>query len=238
MGAAAFGGLALIALAATLVAIRGHVDTAVVALVLGCAVAVAGQIGGRHAGVAAAIAAAVGFNFFHTQPYLSLRIHGADDVWTTAILLVVGLVTGLGSDLASRWRRHARRADDELAALERFIDVAIDGSGDDVELAATTEVRRLLGLSACSYVSGPVPPALPVVTRRGALPDGEQLAFVGDGFVLPPEGLALRVVGGGRPLGYLMCSPGPTVGVPLDRRRAAASIAGVLGAVLAARSIR
>lgn len=231
--AAAFGALSLIALAAVLVAVRGHVDDAVVALVLGCGVAIAGQVGGRRAGVASAIAAAVGFNFFHTRPYLSLRVHDADDVWTTGTLLVVGLVTGFGSDLAGRWRRRARRADDELGALERFIDVTIDGSRDAVVASATDEVRRLLGLSDCRYVDGPVPDGITVVSRRGALPDSEQLSFSGDGFVLPPGGIAIRVIGGGRQLGALMCTPGRTEGVALDRRRAASTIAAALGTALA-----
>lgn len=236
--ATAFGALTLIGLAAALVAIRGHVDDAVVALVLGCGVAIAGQIGGRHAGVAAAIAAALGFNFFHTQPYLSLQIHDADDIWTTATLLLVGLVTGLSSDLAARWRRHARRADDELAALERFIDVAADASDDTAVAAATDEIARLLGLTECRYVPGPVPAGLTVVSRRGALPDNEQLSFVGDGFVLPSGGVALRVAGGGEPLGYLICTPARAEGVPLDRRRAAAAIAGALGITLVAHAGR
>ncbi|MDQ1505393.1 MAG: hypothetical protein QOD57_3120, partial [Actinomycetota bacterium] len=51
----ALGGLAPIAVAAALVAVRGHVASANVALVLGIIVVVAGAVGGRAAGMVAAL---------------------------------------------------------------------------------------------------------------------------------------------------------------------------------------
>ena len=49
---------------------------------------------GRLAGFTAAAVAAISFNFFHTQPYLTLRIKEGQDVVTVLLLLVVGLVVG------------------------------------------------------------------------------------------------------------------------------------------------
>ena len=76
-----------IGVAAALVVIRGEVDNSVTVLVLAAVVSACGLLGGWRAGATGAIAAAVSFNFFHTEPYLSLRIHDADDVLTTFALL-------------------------------------------------------------------------------------------------------------------------------------------------------
>src|SRR5437588_9726283 len=85
----ALGGLVPIAVASALVAVRGHVASANVALLLGVVVVVAGSFGGRAAGAVAALTAAASYDFFHTKPYLSLLIHDADDVEMTALLLVL-----------------------------------------------------------------------------------------------------------------------------------------------------
>ena len=71
--------LATLAAGAALVVIRGHVDSAVIVLILTAVVCACGALGGVRAGVASALAASLSFNFFHTEPYLSLRIHDVDD---------------------------------------------------------------------------------------------------------------------------------------------------------------
>ena len=60
--------------AAALVPLRDEVANANVALVLVVAVVAFASSGRRLAAGLAAVAAATGFNLFHTQPYLSLRI--------------------------------------------------------------------------------------------------------------------------------------------------------------------
>src|SRR6266545_3523131 len=73
----ALGGLAPIVVAAALVAVRDHVASVNVALVLGVIVVASGALGGRAAGMVSALTAAASFYFFHTRPYLSLLIHDA-----------------------------------------------------------------------------------------------------------------------------------------------------------------
>ena len=63
-------------------------------LVLVVVVVVAAVTGGRVAGAVAAITAALSFDFFHTTPYLSLTMDSSDDVETTVLLLIVGVVVG------------------------------------------------------------------------------------------------------------------------------------------------
>ena len=51
-------------------------------------------LGGRAAGIVTALAAVVSFDFFHTEPYLSLAIDSRDDIETTVLLLVAAVLVG------------------------------------------------------------------------------------------------------------------------------------------------
>jgi len=234
----AFGAAGLIGLGAVLVLIRGSVSPAVIALILSCAVVVVGQVGGAVAGLGAAVAATLSFNFFHTRPYLSLRIHDADDVWTTATLLAVGLIAGAGGDLVSRWRHRAGRALDELAAIERVGEALADSPPVDVVQTASEMVRDLLGLDDCVFVSaGALPVGREVLGPHGALAAVRRRVFRGEGFELPPAGVAVPVRLGGEVIGYLHGVPRPDLGVSIDRRRAAVTIGAMLAAAISRRDI-
>src|SRR5262245_57684166 len=92
--AGTIGVLAPIAVGALLVPLRQEPVSTNLALILVVVVVLAGAVGGRGAGVLAAITATLAFDFFLTQPYLSLHIHSADDVETAVLLLIVGLLVG------------------------------------------------------------------------------------------------------------------------------------------------
>src|SRR5262245_47616205 len=121
------GGLAPILVAAALVAVRGDVQNANIALILAVVVVLAGAFGGRVAGMVAGVMAAVSFDFFHTKPYLSLVIHDADDVEMTILLLVLGFVAGwIGwkSRVAAHQRDGGRG---ELDLIRRLADQVAQG---------------------------------------------------------------------------------------------------------------
>jgi K+-sensing histidine kinase KdpD len=101
----AFAILAPVAVAVLLVPIRSDVDNANLALVLVLVVVAAAILGGRRAGAVAAVVATFSFDFFLTEPYLSMHVESSDDVETVLILLGVGLLVGA---VASRGRRAAR----------------------------------------------------------------------------------------------------------------------------------
>src|SRR5882672_8372065 len=84
----AIGGLGPIVVASVLVPLRDHVQTANLALIMVLVVVLAAAVGGRSAAALAAVVSAVSFDFFLTQPYLSLHIESADDLETMFILLV------------------------------------------------------------------------------------------------------------------------------------------------------
>jgi K+-sensing histidine kinase KdpD len=105
---------------------RHTLGTPNIALVLAAMVGLAGIVGGRLAGGLAGVVAALSFNFFHTQPYHSLRIHSARDVTIVALLAGLGIVV---SDI-SAWRRRketiAFRHDEATAAPKQLARLLAD----------------------------------------------------------------------------------------------------------------
>jgi K+-sensing histidine kinase KdpD len=236
LASATLGFLAALAVGALLVVIRSEVDNSVTALVLALAVTVCGVAGGWAGGLGAAAGAALAFNFWHTQPYLSLRIHDFDDILTTATLFVVAVVSGTSSWWARRMTSSAHEAHGGLQAVERLSDLLATGAATaDLESAACAELLVLLNLGACSFE--PQPPAgLPRLDRHGQAPDERVRRYHREGFELPASGVVLPVLAGGVEVGGLVCTPMPGTGVSLDRRRAAVAVADLLGAAHATRS--
>lgn len=223
--------LTSLAVAAAMVAVRGEVDPAVTALVLSATVALGARAGGRSAGIASALVAATAFDFFHTRPYLSLKITDSDDVLITVLLLVVGLVVGGLSARAEANLREATTVGGDGAAVSRVLSVAVDGDAEDVELAVQTELLGLLRLEDCWFTREAV--TLPVLGPAGQLP-GSHLRFHDEGFELPADGVAIPVDGFGQRFGHIVCRPIPDAGVHTANRRTAVALAEVLGLVLGA----
>ena len=79
---------------AVMAAFRPLFDGTNTALVLMIVVVAVAALGGRAAGIITALIAVVSFDFFHTEPYLSLTIDSRDDIETTLLLLVAGVLVG------------------------------------------------------------------------------------------------------------------------------------------------
>ena len=152
----AIGGVAPIVVAALLVTVRDHVDTANIALVFVIVVVSVAAAGGSFAGAMAAISSAVSFDFFLTRPYLHLRISSSDDVETTVLLLVVGLIVGNIAARARRSRRTAEATSGEIRRIYRVAELAAKGDeAEDVMLAAEAELTELLRLQSCRFEAPP-----------------------------------------------------------------------------------
>ena len=135
------GGLAPIGAAMALVSLRNVMLNTNVALVLVTVVVVAASFGGRLAGAAAAVSAALSFDFFFTLPYLQLRIASADDVETTVLLLVVGLLVGTVGAKERRARSSADASRGEIRRIFRIAELAAHGDdASDVILVAQAEL--------------------------------------------------------------------------------------------------
>ncbi|MGH9217453.1 MAG: DUF4118 domain-containing protein, partial [Acidimicrobiales bacterium] len=162
-------GVALLApalVAAALVPLRAHVLNTNLALVLVVAVLGAAVAGGRVAGVVGALSAALSYDLFLTVPYGSFKIERGDDIETTVLLALIGLIAG---ELVERARRSeaaaiARRRD--LERIRRRAELAAGGErpGRLIEQSAE-ELTELLDLKVCRYVPEPPPESLPVFTH-------------------------------------------------------------------------
>lgn len=107
--------LAPLIVGATLHALRDEITTTTAALVLVLLVVTAAATGLRSAGIAAALSAGVWFDYFLTEPYLSLKVTSSDDIQATVLLLVVGIAV---SEIALWGRRQAARASRRAGYLD------------------------------------------------------------------------------------------------------------------------
>jgi hypothetical protein len=112
----------------------------------------------------------------------------------------------------------------------------VAGGASDQELIdlAMAELTDLLSLISCRFELEATGPVLPVLERSGRIeskyrrvgPDGE--------IALPPLGVRLPVVGGGRQVGSIVLDPDANVGVTVEARLVAVALADQLGSALAA----
>ena len=218
--------------AGLMVLVRSEVHPEVTALVLATTVALSARIGGRAAGIAASVMAAASFDYFHTRPYMSLKINDGNDILATLLLLAVGLVVGGLSARASSDRRTVSNFGRQGAVLRRVLMVASDGDVEDVQLAVQAELLELLRLEECHYEAQRSDDR-PHLGPNGSLVDA-QLVYHDEGFELPGPAFAIPVEGFGQQFGELVCVPRPDVGVDVSNRRTAVALAGVLGLTLGA----
>lgn len=224
------------AVALALVPFRDRLPVADVALALVLPVLLAAKVGGRQSGIVAAVSAALSLNVLHTRPYLSLSIRSGQDALTVALLLVVGVVVG---GLATGERTAMARAAasrGEVVRLHRVAEfVARGGHIDDVRLSVEAELTATLQLKDCSYLDVGAPEsALPRFDRFGRVTSGTgRVLAEQEEVTLPPEGVELAVLGRGSEIGRFVCVPLQGVGVGLEQRLAAVTLADNLGSLLA-----
>jgi K+-sensing histidine kinase KdpD len=221
------GGAAVpLAIVVAIIPARTHVENTNIALGLAVVVMFAAAIGGRLAAIPAALSAAVSFDFFLTQPFNSLRITRSNDIQTTVLLVLIGVIA---SELVERVRRSSAKAAatrSELETVYRRAELAAgaESPGQLITLAAQ-ELTRLLDLKSCRYVAGPAPLTMPELRHNSIrVPAGVDPAA--------HALVALPVRAHGRLQGHLVLAfPFDTVGVTLtpDQRHAAVALADQVG---------
>lgn len=221
---AGFAALAIL-VAAALTSVRDRLGTANIALIMVLVVVLAASVGGRLSGAISSVSAAFSFNFFHTKPYLTLRVNEAREVVTIGLILVVGLAVGeLG--IARERQSAARRS--HLRSIHALEDigarVSAGAAAEDVWPCVQEAMEVTLGVRRTVFESADRLTPLPVVERDGRVDDPHK-RYTGDGFALPERGAAVLVSAGGRVLGQLVLDPDPQVGVSREQRRAAVAIA-------------
>ncbi|MEO6317212.1 MAG: DUF4118 domain-containing protein [Acidimicrobiales bacterium] len=221
--------------AVALIPLRGTLVSTNVALLLVIAVVAIAATGRRPATVLGAFSAAAGFNLFHTEPYLSLRIGSWDDLETAALLLLVGLIVG---ELALRGRRAQAlfvRERRDLASIQGLGALVADGEPPDYVLLATaSELSHLLGLVDCRFETEPGSDQIfPIVHRDGSVRWGPT-AWDPARWGLPTDGVTIPVWSHGQSRGrFVLTAP---IGLPISADQLAKAVALVdqAGASLAA----
>jgi len=184
--------------------IRDQVGASNVGIALAIVVALA-ALTGRGAALTTAVTAALTFNFFHTQPYHSLRIHEPRDVAIVALLAVLGLVI---SDITA-WRRRreaiAHRRDRALEAPNTI--GALLTETHSVAQVWPTVVNAILDQlsQADCHLELTQPSNVPLIARTA----GRHGVDDDDTFVLPAKGAAIAVRTPDAVVGYLVVVPKP-----------------------------
>lgn len=183
-----------VATAIALIPLRGAIVSTNVALLLVITVVAVAATGRRPASVLAAVSAALGFNLFHTRPYLSLRISSGDDLETAALLLAVGLTVG---ELALRGRRaraEVARERQDLASIRGL--GALVASGEDADyvlLATSSELTHLLGLVDCRFEARSTDDRILAVVHRDGTVRWGPTVWDADRWGLPTDGAVIPV---------------------------------------------
>ena len=233
--AVALGPLVAALAAGLLSAARDDVGVTNVALVLAMIVVVA-ALAGRMAGIVTALTAALAFNFFHTEPYHSMRITGARDVVTVALLALLGLVVAEVAEFRRRARATSARRLHGAEVLEATSAMlARQATFDEMWPTVAEALREDLQLSEIDYEPGATT-THPVLSRSGSLVAPSMHVGRG-GFALPPGGAAIAVAAADQTFGHIVMTSRPETGSSIDARRVAVAVADQLAvAILASRS--
>jgi hypothetical protein len=226
--------IAPVALTLALVPFRNQVPNATVALGLAVLVALLGAVGTRVTAVLAAVSAAACFDIGFTQPYGSLAIAHPQDIETTALLLVGGLIVGQLSTRNRRNRGLVARQSDDLARIQAIAELMAAGAEPDhVVEAVAQELRGLLGLRECRFETSLPDRPGPAIDRNGNVSWG-RIWWVVDSLGLPGKEISIEVEHDQRRLGRYVLVAEPGTRVRHDQLVAAATLADQAGAALGA----
>lgn len=230
----AFGGLGSVFVAGGLVGIRGVIANVNVALILVLVVLAAASIGGRVAGAMTGLVAATSFDFFHTRPYGLLKIARVDDLITTLLLLVAGLVMGEVVERSARFKDRWRDDRRQLQRLHRVAGQVASPDQDrrDLVMSVTAELLDTLHLEDCRFEPPPFVTELPHLEPDGVI-TGSSRRFDDGGTELPPAGVDLRVVGPRGIVGRFVLVPSAGAAISTERLLVAVALAHALGLALA-----
>jgi K+-sensing histidine kinase KdpD len=224
--------VAPVALALAFIPFRNQVPAATVALGFAVLVSLLAATGTRLSALIAAVSAALCYDVAFTQPYGSLEITHPQDIATTGLLLVGGLIVG---QLSARNRSHrtlAVQQREDLAHVQAIAELMAAGAApEEVVEAVAEELRSLLGLRECWFdTSRPERPS-PTIDRNGNVSWG-RIWWGVDTLGLPGKEITVEVEHDVRRLGrYVLVAEAGTK-VRRDQLLAAVTLADQAGAAL------
>jgi K+-sensing histidine kinase KdpD len=149
-----------------------------------------------------AVVAAVTFNFFHTEPYHSLRIREPGDVAIVALLLGLGFLVSDVTALMQRRERFARQrsiADEAATGVPTLL--GADRPIVEVWPMLASSLLDELSVATCRFVPG-VAIELSIVADSTGHEGADQATFV-----LPAAGAAVPIRHADRTVGHLVLTP-------------------------------
>jgi K+-sensing histidine kinase KdpD len=237
------GPVAAIALGAALIPLRELTTASNLAFAFLLLTIVAGHAGGRWPATATAVTSALSLNFFLTRPYLTLTIHGRDDVIAFLGLAACGLVSAaLGS--GSGRRLASRRQLGVLYSAARDLEVPGPAASRVQQVLESAHAAFPVAALALYDENGQLLACAGDRTRVAGIPraaaDDDLLSDAGaatgrrgGSSPLPREGVRVPLVVGQRALGSLdVWGDGRAAGP--DTRRTLRALARVVAALVAA----
>lgn len=198
------------------------------ALVLVLAVVAAAATGDRLAGVLAAASAALGFDFFLTQPYFQLRIDDPGDIELAVLLLAVGLAV---SELAGWGIRRSIEANQQSGFVQGALEAAALAGGsvstaDGLE-RTSDGIQRILAAESVSFVAGDHDASAVIIQPDGTFRrHGEVVDVARRGLPAGPNGYcAIPIAQQGAQLGYFRVDLPASARPSRDQLRVAALLA-------------
>jgi hypothetical protein len=157
-----------VAISAAVLPFRGDVPQATVALGLAVVVSLVAAVGTRITAAIAAVSAALCFDFFFTRPYGSFTISSIQDIETTALLLVGGLIVGQLSARNRLNRGRVAQTTEGLSSVQAIAELMASGAhADEVVAAVGDELQSLLGLRDCRFETAFPARQGPAIERDG-----------------------------------------------------------------------
>lgn len=234
----AVGAPAAIAVGAVLTTFRWAVNSVNTALIFMILVVAVAALGGRAAGAITAVASMMSYDFFHTEPYLSMAIESRDDLETTVLLLIAGLIAGALATTRRTARDRENAARLEVRRVHRVAEAAATGRPPAAVVAvAQDEITALLDLSECRFEPLPYTSdtTRPRLARSGAIEAQSSFRFRRDrhgrtGFELPVDGIELQVLARGDHIGRFVLIPNAHTGTSVEDRLTTVAIVDQVGA--------
>jgi hypothetical protein len=223
-----------VVLTAALLPFRSQVSTATVALGLAVLVSLLAAIGGRVSALIVAVSAALCLDIGFTQPYGSLAISNPQNIETTALLLVGGLIVGQLSARNRRNRGLAVQRSEDLGHIQAIAEMMVAGAApDEVVAAVAGELQSLLGLRECWFETSLAERPGPTIDRSGNVSWG-RIWWGFDTLGLPGKEISIEVEHDQRRLGRYVLVAEPGTKVRRDQLLAAVTLADQAGAALGA----
>jgi K+-sensing histidine kinase KdpD len=221
-----------VALALALLPFRSEAPAAAVALGFAVLVSLLGAVGTRLTALVAAVSAAACYNVAFTQPYGSFAISHPQDIETTALLLVGGLIVGQLSARNRRNRALVVQQGADLARIQSIAELMAAGApAGEVVDAVAEELRSVLRLRDCHFeTSQPEKPG-PTIDRNGDVSWG-RIWWGVDTLGLPGKEITIEVEHDHRRLGRFVLIARPGTKVRRDQLLAAVTLADQAGAAL------